>query len=160
MTAIIGRLTFIQTLKTAIIFQILWSLNFIILIYYAIVRTNTYWYVITPFAFDTYGSSYVFLFAVFFGIPFTIITNNIIPKINHERNLINGSSWLMSTIGTALIFSTFVFSYNNLIVYFNNEGKFYGENFKYMHIIFALIGSVVSTYAGSMLVNKGRVSFK
>jgi hypothetical protein len=29
-----------------------------------------------------------------------------------------------------------------------------------MHIIFALLGSVVCTYVGSMLANKGRITYK
>ena len=119
MTAVIARLSHVQTMKTAIIFQVVWSLNFFLLINFAFVKSNSYWNVIVPFVFDTYGSSYVYLFAAFFGLAYTIIVNRDIPPINHKRNVLHGPAWLISSIGTALIFATFVFSYNNLIIYYN-----------------------------------------
>lgn len=152
MTAVVGRLTIEQLFKVTFLFQIFWYLNFFVLAMLCVVREGA---VKVPGVFDGFGASYVYLFAACFGVFFTILTNNHILPADHIRNILNGFSAVFSAIGTAFIFATFVFTSNYLIAHNN-----FGSNFQNFAILFALCGSVVGTYSGSMLANRGQMGFK
>lgn len=117
MTAVIGRISMTQILKITIIYQFFWTLNFYILLKLCVIRSSTITEITLPVLFDTYGSSYCYLFAVFFGITFSILANRHVLPTDHVRNVLGGFSWLMSAVGTAFIFATFVFGYTNVLSY-------------------------------------------
>lgn len=82
MIAIIGRITILQLLQQIVIYQILWTLSFYINIYICVVRiqqfsTDTISY---PYIFDTFGTSYVYLFAAFYGLGFTFFLDKLTNK--------------------------------------------------------------------------------
>ena len=58
-------------------------------------------------------------------------------------------------MGTAFIFSTFIFSSNMFMTYSHT-----GENLSYFSVLLGLIGSVIGTYVGSAFFGKGRVGYK
>lgn len=62
---------------------------------------------------------------------------------------------VLSAIGTAFIFATFVFGSNNFYQAVGNS-----SSTSRLAIIFALTGSVIGTYVGSALAGKGKVGYK
>lgn len=106
-----------------------------------------------------FGTTYVYLFAVFFGIPFScLIKKQALPEI-HPRNEFNRLSLLLSQIGTGFIIAAFVFTSCYVIDY-----KYYfsstGDNISRFSILFGILGSIVGTFIGSALVGKGRIGYK
>lgn len=152
MVALVGRLTMEQLFKTILLFQIFWNLCYFVIAFLAIVRNGA---VSLPYVFDAYGSSYVYLFAACFGIFFTCLTNKHILPSDHSRNILNGYSWLFSSIGTALLFSCFIFTSTPLLTH-----NTLASNLRSLTLFFALCGSVIGTYSGSMLANRGRMGYK
>lgn len=113
MISLVGRLTFEQLFKTTVIFFLFWNLNFFALVYFCAVADNQTRHMV----FDSYGSSYMYLFAAFFGLGCSFLMNNHVIAVSHGRSRASGVSLLLSSIGTACVISTFCFSYNNLIEY-------------------------------------------
>lgn len=111
MTSLIGRLTLEQLFKITTIFFLFWNLNFFALVYFCAVADSQTHHLV----FDSYGSSYIYLFAAFFGLGGSFLMNNHVIATSHHRNRADGVSLLLSCIGTACVISTFCFSYNNLI---------------------------------------------
>lgn len=116
MTAIIGRVGVLQTLRITIVFQIGWNLNYVLLIYLCIVGSDSQYDQLSdkPFIFDTFGSSYVYLYACSFGILTSWKACKKFSRI-HSRNQSNGLSLTLCSIGTGFIFACFVFSSSNFI---------------------------------------------
>jgi hypothetical protein len=145
MTAVVGRLSLVTVFKLTVVFQFLWNLNFFLHVYICVVRNGN---LTLPYVFDSFGSSYVYLFAACFGIAFTVLISRQRIPSNHMRASLNGFSWIMSVIGTAFIFANFVFTSNYLLV-----SPTPGDHMKRFSILFALIGSVVGTFIGLALTN-------
>lgn len=141
-----------QVFKITLIYQVIWNLNFYLNIYVCIIRQGS---LILPTVFDAYGSSFCYLFAAFFGVGFTTLTMKNVLPVDHIRNVMSAHSWIMSSLGTAFLFATFVFSSTNLIAYPSE-----GQNRQRLSMFIALCGSVVGTYSGSALANRGRVGHK
>lgn len=76
MTAVVGRVGIMQILKLASLYQVFWCCNFYLLIYFLIVHQDHNGGTATPFFFDMFGTTYVYIFAVFFGIPFSCFLKN------------------------------------------------------------------------------------
>lgn len=62
---------------------------------------------------------------------------------------------VLSAMGTAFIFATFVFASNN---FYQASGN--SASTSRLAIVFALTGSVIGTYVGSALAGKGKVGYK
>jgi hypothetical protein len=156
MTAVIGRLNISQVIKVTAGFQIFWNLNFFLLIYLCIFKyTFNYDTPFTPFFFDRYGTTYIYIFAAFFGLAYIWFIYNQNTLVGHPRNATSRTSLVTSSIGTAFIFATFVFTSNTFIAY-----PIEGENLSRFNIIWALTGSVIGTYIGSAIFGRGRVGVK
>ncbi len=155
MTAVVGRITMTQILKITIIFQFFWTLNFYLLLKLCFIRSSVITDITITDIFDTYGSSYCYLFAVFFGITFSVLANRHVLPTDHVRNLLDGFSWIISSVGTGFIFATFVFSYTNVLSYESSN-----KNYQRFSMFFGLCGSVLGTYCGSAFSNKGMVGYK
>jgi hypothetical protein len=76
------------------------------------------------------------------------------PK-SHPMNQTSTTSNLLSLLGTSILFSTFIFTSNNLIVY-----NPVGTKLSYFSIIWSISSSVLGTYLGSLIVGGGRVGVK
>jgi hypothetical protein len=86
MTAVVGRVSAVQVIKFTSMFQIFWCGNYFLLIYFDAVYQDHRGGVLSPYFFDMFGTTYVYLFAVFFGIPFScLITKQSLPEV-HPRN--------------------------------------------------------------------------
>lgn len=86
MTAVIGRVGIMQILKLASLYQVFWCCNFYLLIYFLIIHQDHNSEAASPFFFDMFGTTYVYIFAVFFGIPFScFLKNQYLPEV-HPRN--------------------------------------------------------------------------
>ena len=81
MTAVVGRLSLVTVFKLTVVFQFLWNLNFFLHVYICVVRNGN---LTLPYVFDSFGSSYVYLFAACFGIAFTVLINR--QRIPSNRN--------------------------------------------------------------------------
>lgn len=155
-TAVIGRVNLGHVTKMVSFFQIFWNLNYYLNIYLAIMyRDMNHQESYTPYFFDAFGSTYVYLFAGFFGLAFTCMLGKQKMSAEHPRNTQSRFSLVLSLIGTGFIFATFYFTSNYLIAYDN-----FGQNASRFSFLFGLIGSVVGTYIGSALAGKGRVGYK
>jgi len=69
MTSVVGRIGIVQITKIASMFQIFWVINYFLLTYFLINYNDFNGNTSNPFFFDMFGTTYVYLFAVFFGIP-------------------------------------------------------------------------------------------
>lgn len=65
----------------------------------------------------------------------------------------------MSMLGTAFLFSSFLFMSTN-ITHQEEEAANFKENAGAANIFFSLLGSVCGTYVGSVFVNKGKMGVK
>ena len=154
MTAVIGRINLVSVILMVTLFQFAWNVNFNLLIYLAsqyndFNKTERN----SPIFFDAFGSSYVYLFAGAFGLVFACILPSKFPA-GSSRNVVTGLSGI-PLMGTAFIFSAFVFTQSNFFAY-----SPLGQNRQTFSIILAMIGGVGGTYAGSAFAGKGRVGYK
>lgn len=86
MTSVVGRLSTVQVLKITAVFQIAWNLNYFLLIYLLVIKQDFQDAQFTPLFFDALGSTYVYLFAAFFGLIFTCMIRNQKMPWQHPRN--------------------------------------------------------------------------
>lgn len=155
MTAVVGRLNVNEVLKVTASYQILWNLNYFLLIYLAVIKQDFNTAKFTPYHFDRFGTTFNYLFAAFFGLIYVcFLGRQKIPYI-HPRNESSRVSLVFCAIGTAFLWATFMFTYNDVIVY-----SAFGENLTRFNIIWGLTASVLGTYSGSALAGRGRVGFK
>lgn len=87
MTAVVGRVSLAQMIKAVSLFQVFWNLNYFLLIYMLVIRNDqneaaTF----TPYFFDMFGTTYVYVFAAFFGIPLACFMRRQAFNTNHQRN--------------------------------------------------------------------------
>lgn len=156
LSSVIGRITLFQLFKTVIIYQIMWNLNYFLLIFLCVIKNDhNESEIYTPYFFDQFGSTFVYLFAAFFGLAYSLTLCNQKILVPHPRNVSNKLSLIMCLIGGAFIFATFIFSYSNIIVYLP-----LGQNMIRMNIIWALTGSVLGTYIGSVAWGDGEIGIK
>lgn len=156
MTAFIGRLNFTQLLKLIVTYSIMWNLNYMIILYFCIMRfdgdgANDN----APYFLDTFGSSYVYLFGAVFGMSYNMFLGKQKIPVTHPRNIFNRTSLTFALIGTGFIYATFIFVTNEFITY-----NIFGQNISRFSIFFALTGSVISCYIASAIFGQGRVGFK
>ena len=116
-TAVIGRISLANLVQIVSIFQITWNLNYSLLIFMATSRRDfnpdDYH---SPLFFDAFGSTFVYLFAGFFGITYSCLLGAKLPS-HHFRNMNSRFSLTISLMGTGFIFAAFVFTGNSYIVY-------------------------------------------
>lgn len=159
MTAVVGRVGTVQIVKFASFFMIAWCCNFYLLVYLNVIHQDHNDAIFNPYFFDMFGTNYVYVFAVFFGLPFScLIRKQSLPEV-HPRNEFNRLSLLLSQIGTAFIFATFVFT-SCYVVNYQYYGNSVGDNISRFSIFFGMIGSIIGTFIGSALVGSGRVGYK
>lgn len=159
MTAVVGRVSITQIIKLVSFYQIAWIINFYLLIYMNVIHQDHNNATFNPYFFDMFGTTYVYLFAVFFGIPFSCLTKKqALPEI-HPRNEFNRLSLLLSQIGSAFIIAAFVFTSCHVIDY-KYYGSSVGNNISRFSILFGILGGIVGTFIGSAMVGKGRVGYK
>ena len=86
MTGSVGRVGTLQIIKFASFFHIFWGINFYLLIYMNVIYQDHNDAAYYPYFFDMFGTTYVYLFAVFFGIPFNcLMKKQALPEV-HPRN--------------------------------------------------------------------------
>lgn len=160
MSATVGRLNLNQIVKFTSIFQIFWNLNYYLLIWFLVVKNDhNSASALNPYFFDMFGTTYVYLFAAFFGLPFScLLRKQKFPEI-HPRNEFNRLSLLLSQIGTGFIIALFVFT-SSYVIKYSYYGNSLGENVGRFSILFGMLGSIVGTYVGSAVVGRGRVGYK
>lgn len=159
MCAVVGRINLTQIIKFASMYQIFWNANYYLLVYFCVNRNDFNNNTIAPFFFDMFGTTYVYLFAVAFGIPFScLITGQALPEV-HPRNEFNRISLALSQIGTGFIAALFVFT-SSFVINYNRYGNAVGENLGRFSIMFGIIGSIIGTFVGSAIVGGGRVGYK
>lgn len=158
-TAVVGRVGIMQIIKLSSLFQIAWCSNFYLLIYFLIIYQDHNGGTYSPFFFDMFGTTYVYIFAVFFGIPFScFLKNQYLPEV-HPRNEFNRLSLLLSQIGTGILAATFVFS-SCYVINYNTYGLAFGNNLGRFSIFFGIMGCVIGTFISSALVGQGRPGYK
>lgn len=159
MSAVVGRISTAQIMKLVSIFLIFWNLNYYLLIYFLVIRDDFNPAKFSPYFFDMFGTTFVYLFAAFFGLPFScLIRKQALPEI-HARNEFNRLSLLLSQIGTGFIIALFVFTSSGVIQYnFFSDSR--GLQLARFSILFGIIGSIIGSYVGSALVGRGRVGYK
>lgn len=86
MTALNGRVSVSQIVKTVSLFQIGWNLNYFLLIYLAVIGQDHSVPNSTPFFFDAFGSTYVYLFAAFYGLILMCFATKRMFPFDHPRN--------------------------------------------------------------------------
>lgn len=88
MTAIVGRVSTTQIIKLISMYQIFWCCNYFLLQYFAVIwndynPSNVDYF---PVVFDMFGTNYVYVYAVAFGLPFSLsLKKQELPEI-HPRN--------------------------------------------------------------------------
>lgn len=87
MSAVVGRVSLMQIIKFVAVYQVFWNLNYYLLIWFLTVKyIGSSATVLSPYFFDMFGTTYVYLFAVFFGIPYScMLFKQKLPEI-HPRN--------------------------------------------------------------------------
>jgi hypothetical protein len=86
MSAVVGRVGTVQIVKFASLFQIFWVINYFLLAYFLTTYNDFNGWTSNPYFFDMFGTTYVYLFAVFFGLPFScLLKRQALPEI-HPRN--------------------------------------------------------------------------
>lgn len=70
MSAAVGRINLSQIVKFVAFFQIMWCCNYFLLIYFLVVHQDFNDAEYSPYFFDMFGTTYVYLFAAAFGLPF------------------------------------------------------------------------------------------
>lgn len=86
MCSIVGRINLTQIIKFTSMYQIFWNANYFLLVYFNVNHNDFNNNTIAPFFFDMFGTTYVYLFAVAFGIPFSCLsTKQSLPEV-HPRN--------------------------------------------------------------------------
>lgn len=159
MTAVVGRVGTVQIIKFCSLFIIFWSCNFYLLVWFNVIKEDHNTLTFSPYFFDMFGTTYVYLFAVFFGLPFScMIRAQSLPEV-HPRNEFNRLSLLLSQIGSGFIIAAFVFT-SCYVVNYQFYGNSIGDNVSRFSILFGIIGSVVGTFVGSALFGQGRVGYK
>lgn len=87
MTAVVGRINISSVFKFTSFFQVFWNLNYFLLIWFLVLKEDhNYNATFTPYFFDMFGSSYVYLFAAAFGLPFSCFMNKQALPAIHPRN--------------------------------------------------------------------------
>ena len=76
-------------------------------------------------------------------------------EYSHARNECNHFSLVICATGTAFLFSCFIFTYSNSLIYTS-----FGENLTKFNIFWALISGVAGAYVGSAVFGKGEVGIK
>lgn len=154
MTAIIGRTSLAQILKITAFFQVIWNLNYSLLIYLSVIGqpggTSS-----TAYLFDQFGSTYTYLFASIFGLVLTRMLHHQKFSSNHPRNLYSRKTLIMSLLGAIFIFASFFFSYSNVMDYIPR-----GKNLGLFNVFWGILGSIGGTYMTSLIYNKGRVGVR
>jgi hypothetical protein len=74
MTAVVGRITLFQIIKFTTLYHIFWPLNYYLLIWFLSRKQDFHGNHTDPYYFDMFGTTYVYLFAVFYGIPFSCLS--------------------------------------------------------------------------------------
>lgn len=123
-------------------------MNYYLNIYININRGN-------PLVFDGYGGTFLYLFSAAFGTVYTfaITKQKVTPNIS--KNEMNRASMLLSLIGGGFIMATLPFASTHYIGY---DGK--GESIAAFNVWFCMVGSIVGTYAMSVLLGNGKVGFR
>ena len=86
LTAVIGRISLANLIQITSIFQITWTLNYNLLIYMATsYRDFNPGNPHSPLVFDTFGTTFIYLFAGFFGLSYACLLGVKLPA-NHFRN--------------------------------------------------------------------------
>jgi hypothetical protein len=86
MSAVVGRVGTVQIVKFTSLYQIFWVINYFLLTYFAITYNDFNSKTNNPFFFDMFGTTYVYVFAVFFGFPFScFLKRQALPEV-HPRN--------------------------------------------------------------------------
>lgn len=86
MSATVGRVGILQIVKFSSLYQIFWVINYFLLIYMNVVHNVHNATPYNSYFFDMFGTTYVYLFAVFFGIPFScLLKRQALPEV-HPRN--------------------------------------------------------------------------
>ena len=158
-TAFIGRVNLAQIIKITLFFTFFWNMTYFCLIrVYTIIadfNDSVDSVEFSPRFFDYFGASYVYLFGAFFGLVYSLMLVKQKFPLIHPSNEYNRISVVLSGVGTAFIFATFIFTSNNFITYPSG-----GRSISTLAIIFSLTGSVLGTYVGSALAGKGKVGYK
>ena len=157
-TAFIGRLNLNNVVTVTVFFTFFWNMCYFVLIRIFVIVgdfNSTASPQFSPYFFDAFGTSYIYLFAGFFGVGFAILFNKLKFPISAPTNDYNRISLVMAAVGTAFIYATFLFATNN---FFSYSGL--GTSMGRLAIMFALSGSVIGCYFGSIFKGNGRVGFK
>ena len=110
MTSVVGRVSLNQIIKFTALFQIFWTLNYFLLIWFLVVKQDHNSTLLNPYFFDMFGTTFVYVFGVFFGLPFScMIRRQKLPE-EHPRNEFNRLSLLLSQVGAGFIIAMFVFT--------------------------------------------------
>jgi hypothetical protein len=73
MTSLVGRINIYQLIKFTSLYQVFWPLNYYLLIWFLAIKNDFNSNTLNPFFFDMFGTTYVYLFAVCYGLPFLFI---------------------------------------------------------------------------------------
>lgn len=159
MTSVVGRVSLNQIIKFTALFQIFWTLNYFLLIWFLVVKQDHNSTLLNPYFFDMFGTTFVYVFGVFFGLPFScMIRRQKLPE-EHPRNEFNRLSLLLSQVGAGFIIAMFVFT-SCYVVNYQYYGNMLGENYSRFAILFGILGSIAGTFVGSAIVGRGRVGYK
>lgn len=73
MSAVVGRVNLSQIVKFVAFFQIFWACNYFLLIWFLVIHQDHNLAEYSPYFFDMFGNTYVYLFAAAFGLPFSAL---------------------------------------------------------------------------------------
>ena len=114
--------------------------------YYYRVQRQLDWKILRLF--DTFVTTYIYLFAAFFGLGYSCLFKVKFPA-SHFRNDSSRFSLTLSLMGTGFIFALFNFA---PFGYLTNTAE--GSARSVFSITFSMIGTVIGTYIGSGFFGK------
>ena len=86
MTSVIGRLSVTELFSSLLIFQYLWNMTYSLLIYLCLFKDFNADEYHSPYYFDAYGGTFIYVFAAFFGLSYSCFIKNIRFPSNNKNN--------------------------------------------------------------------------